>query len=1327
MNPLLNVMSCNSSQNNNDSRQESQKKFDTSVDSKQKYLSLLINKGSYKSSPDKQRMFDLQNFDGNFVKDKNAQRCKYTNVKSSGIKSKIKKNHSEQVMDKILNNMNDKARLSSAKAITSAKNSKAISQLNVKMGKNVNSSKKSTANNSQYPRSNKKMSRDSLKQSDIITFPNSTTDRKTGLIESSINFGKNPKHRNISCLEGVASAKLITDGDHFSRPPSTGTNPNNTRRPQIIIKNYLVGENKHKDGHINNSIIINDKKKKPIFINTNHSALEFPLSNQIRTKNSVVDPSSIKESGKSYAHKNPLRQFFDGVSGTSGWSIDKCDLYDNKRNHKKNALSMMGGDSEWANKFRQMHSGNYDYKNSMIGSNIHLVTDKKKEINLESNYQPKSSVVSRKKKKAGFYSNSKREDMSCHFQGENKDPRSRIKEINNNINNNQKSIYNHGYSTSMQFSGDRNYNTSGAFFGSNKGTSFNVSNTNANSVSMLNHNNNISANLGSKMNITKFLKQNTLEIFDHVENNQNSSQDIRNTLEHNTNSTRPTHFTKVPKKTSKDKSLGKSSVEIRNQKNNNQSSDVNYLFKKFQKNVKLENNTTSMKKQTAKNVSQTKEKKKNQISNVSKKSEKVARSRPLTMGCNNDFDYMELPAEKIDCQEIIDNLNKNRKVLYSNQNSRERIGIKHGEHNLKTHSNHIQNQLKEQNSNNSTKIEDIKCPRLTNEDINLTNDNNNEILVEDIVEVNKKINFQEVFDDQKKSQKSQTKNGNENINNDNSIKVIQRGNKNYESQKSLLNGDISLRKMNDNDPGMFVKNKGNNAITQSDKEFEELKRKYISKVSSDHNLLSVHCGNRNMNSPDHNNNLSFDDLNFYGQEKFDFLKMEMDNLKNQWKQDKEKIPKKYSEWFSKYSDNFSEDKRVVKIRGEIEEAFRVFKEHETTLKYYKVVKILGKGSFGKVYLALQRLTNRLVAIKCLDKETIKEDSAKLKVQQEVIIMKNISSSNQVIRLLEVFENSNYVFFVMEYAPGGDLLKYVKKRGKLSEHSAKKIFADIVVGLISIHRKSILHRDIKLDNILLDKNTKPKICDFGVSRFMSQDDVIREKCGTPAYIAPEIIEEKGYSGFTADAWSLGVQLYAMTTGSMPFRASTIEELHRAIQSCDYQVPKELGLSPELEDMITSLLVREPTDRIPMIKIFNHPWQKSIANEEKYRKLIHSHLKNSLQNISKQDNENSCKNCKVIPVLSSERILDNSLTAIAKSHGSFSVNGMSNRCNCKDGKHSCSTRKEDANEMEKLEINEDVLDIVENYGFKREHIIMCVTQGRLNHASACYFNLIKDHEP
>ena len=124
---------------------------------------------------------------------------------------------------------------------------------------------------------------------------------------------------------------------------------------------------------------------------------------------------------------------------------------------------------------------------------------------------------------------------------------------------------------------------------------------------------------------------------------------------------------------------------------------------------------------------------------------------------------------------------------------------------------------------------------------------------------------------------------------------------------------------------------------------------------------------------------------------------------------------------------------------------------------------------------------------------------------------------------------------MEYAGSGDLLQYVKKRKRLSEEESRRIFKQIVYGLAHCHCRSVLHRDIKLDNILLDKNGDVKICDFGVSRVIKRSQRITEQCGTPAYIAPEIISDRGYSGFDADIWSLGVLLFAMVSGTVPFKA------------------------------------------------------------------------------------------------------------------------------------------------------------------------------------------------
>ena len=187
-----------------------------------------------------------------------------------------------------------------------------------------------------------------------------------------------------------------------------------------------------------------------------------------------------------------------------------------------------------------------------------------------------------------------------------------------------------------------------------------------------------------------------------------------------------------------------------------------------------------------------------------------------------------------------------------------------------------------------------------------------------------------------------------------------------------------------------------------------------------------------------------------------------------------------------------------------------FEKHKsipaTTLDYYKFVKLIGKGAFGKVILGIHKLTGKYVAIKTIEKSYMKDDFSRKKVFREVYIMTKIRHAN-VIRLLEVFESSNHLLIVMEYAGGGDLLQYVRGHKKINEEEAKGLFRQVVYGLGHIHSRSVLHRDIKLDNILLDSDHGVKICDFGVSKIIDKNAMIKEQCGTPAYIAPEIILEK----------------------------------------------------------------------------------------------------------------------------------------------------------------------------------------------------------------------------
>ena len=178
----------------------------------------------------------------------------------------------------------------------------------------------------------------------------------------------------------------------------------------------------------------------------------------------------------------------------------------------------------------------------------------------------------------------------------------------------------------------------------------------------------------------------------------------------------------------------------------------------------------------------------------------------------------------------------------------------------------------------------------------------------------------------------------------------------------------------------------------------------------------------------------------------------------------------------------------------------------TSIDYYKFVKLIGKGAFGKVTLGIHKLTGKHVAIKTIEKSYMKDEFSRKKVFREVYILKKIRHAN-VIRLLEVFESSKHLLIVMEYAGGGDLLQYVKKHKRLGETEARTLFRQVVYGLAHIHSRSVLHRDIKLDNILLDGDSGVKICDFGVSKIIEKNMAIREQCGTPAYIAPEIISDQ----------------------------------------------------------------------------------------------------------------------------------------------------------------------------------------------------------------------------
>jgi serine/threonine protein kinase len=297
---------------------------------------------------------------------------------------------------------------------------------------------------------------------------------------------------------------------------------------------------------------------------------------------------------------------------------------------------------------------------------------------------------------------------------------------------------------------------------------------------------------------------------------------------------------------------------------------------------------------------------------------------------------------------------------------------------------------------------------------------------------------------------------------------------------------------------------------------------------------------------------------------------------------------------AKNANGDKEGKKSKKIVDIIEESFKSNNEPpETTSEFYRAGKVLGKGAFGKVSLALHKLSKKLVALKLLNKEFLKNETSKEKVLQEVRILKRFRHPN-VVKLYETFESNKHIVVVMELCAGGDLLNYVRKRRRLKETYAKYIFKQVIEGIAHVHAKGVLHRDIKLDNILLDGKGIIKIGDFGVSRIVTNiNDKMTEQCGTPAYIAPEILRDKGYYGFACDLWSAGVVLYAMLYGTVPFKANNMNDLHKLIMKAKYTLKDDI--SEEARDLLKNLLERDPNIRYTVADIMAHPWMQGVEED------------------------------------------------------------------------------------------------------------------------------------
>ncbi|KAL3884296.1 hypothetical protein ACJMK2_024444 [Sinanodonta woodiana] len=261
--------------------------------------------------------------------------------------------------------------------------------------------------------------------------------------------------------------------------------------------------------------------------------------------------------------------------------------------------------------------------------------------------------------------------------------------------------------------------------------------------------------------------------------------------------------------------------------------------------------------------------------------------------------------------------------------------------------------------------------------------------------------------------------------------------------------------------------------------------------------------------------------------------------------------------------------------------------------FYDIERTIGKGNFAVVKLAKHRITKTEVAIKIIDKTRLDQNNLK-KVYREVQIMKLLSHQH-IIKLYQVMETKNMLYLVSEYAPNGEIFDYIANHGRMTEPEARKKFWQIINAVEYCHNRHVVHRDLKAENLLLDANMNIKIADFGFGNFYKENETLATWCGSPPYAAPEVFEGKKYLGPQIDIWSLGVVLYVLVCGTLPFDGQNLQMLRDRVLSGRFRIP--FFMSTDCENLIRRMLVLEPTKRFTIGQVKNHQWMQMDGGSPK----------------------------------------------------------------------------------------------------------------------------------
>ncbi|CAL9088521.1 unnamed protein product [Musa textilis] len=267
----------------------------------------------------------------------------------------------------------------------------------------------------------------------------------------------------------------------------------------------------------------------------------------------------------------------------------------------------------------------------------------------------------------------------------------------------------------------------------------------------------------------------------------------------------------------------------------------------------------------------------------------------------------------------------------------------------------------------------------------------------------------------------------------------------------------------------------------------------------------------------------------------------------------------------------------------------------TRVGKYELGRTLGEGTFAKVKFAKNVETGENVAIKILDKDKVLRHNMIDQIKREISTMKLIQHPN-VVRMYDVMASKTRIYIVLEFVNGGELFDKIARHGRLKEDDARKYFQQLINAVDYCHSRGVFHRDLKVElglpeNLLLDSNGVLKISDFGLSALPQQvheDGKLYTTCGTPNYVAPEVVKDKGYDGAKADLWSCGVILFVLMAGYLPFEDSNLVSLYKKIFKADFSCPS--WISTSARKLIQRILDPSPQTRITIPQVIENEWFK-----------------------------------------------------------------------------------------------------------------------------------------